>query len=241
MQDNNSEVQETKPKKEKKQPSIFFKVNKKGQHISGCMNFLRICILPFVRLVYPFRFYGNKKVADGACLYVSNHYRMIDPMYPIATTWEGIHFIAKEESYDLPILGAFCKGVKIIPVKRDGSAADIRAMMNALKALKRGEKVGIYPEGTRNKTNEPFLPFQSGAAMLAIRAQVPIVPIVMYEKCRPFKTTHILIGDPFEFSEYYGQKMTDELLAEADEKLRNRMIEMREAHTKMLAEKKKGK
>ena len=227
-----------KPKKKKVEP-ITTKANKKGRHINGWMNFLRICIAPLVRLFYPFRFYGNRKVKDGAGLYVMNHYRMVDPIYPISTTWEGIHFIGKKEVFSMPVYGFFCRKVKLIGVNRDG--ADIRGFMDALKCLKNGEKVAIFPEGTRNKTNEPFLPFKSGAAMIAIRAKAPVIPIVIYHKARLFRTSHILIGDPFELTEYYDQKLTDELLKEADEKILQKLSAMREEHTKFLEEKKKRK
>ena len=227
-----------KKEKVKKKPSILFKVNKKGLHVSTCLSFLRTFILPFVRFFYPFKYFGNKKVADGACLYVSNHYRMTDPMYILPTTKEGVHFIAKAESKKIPVFGKIIAAVKTIFVGRDGT--DARAIMDALKCLKSGEKVAIYPEGTRNKTDQPFLPFKSGSALLAIRAQVPVVPMVIYRKSRFWHRTDILIGEPFELSEYYGLKITEDLLKEADEKILAVMQEMREKH-KQLLEEKKGK
>ena len=75
--------------------------------------------------------------------------------------------------------------------------------------------------------------------MLDIKTKTPIVPVVTYEKQRPFRLNHVIIGEPFELSEYYGQKMTQELLAEADEKLRQRLLDIREEHTKLLESKKK--
>ena len=133
-----------KPKKAKKKPSILFKVNKKGLHVSPCMSFLRTFILPLVRFFFPFRYYGNKKVANGACLYVSNHYRMIDPMYILPTTKEGVHFIAKAESKKMPVFGAIISAVKTIFVGRDGT--DARAIMDALKCLKSGERLLFIPK-----------------------------------------------------------------------------------------------
>ena len=233
---NTKNTNNAKEKTAKKKPSILFKVNKKGLHVSSCISFLRTCILPFVRLCYPFRYFGNKKVKDGACIYVSNHYKMIDPMYILPTTKEGIHFIAKNDSKKFPILGPFITGAKTIYVGRDGT--DARAIMDALKCLKSGDKVAIYPEGTRNKSDQPFLPFKSGSALLAIRAQVPIVPMVVYQKARFFRRNDIIIGEPFELSEYYGKKMTEELLKEADGKILAVMEGLREKHKQMLEEKK---
>ena len=68
-----------------------------------------------------------------------------------------------------------------------------------------------------------------------------IVPMVIYKKPRFFRRTHILIGDPFELTEYYDKKLTEAEFAEADEKLRERMLAMRAEHTKFLEAKKQAK
>ena len=224
-------------KKKKKTPSITIKANKKGRHIMPFLNILRVLILPLLRVVLPFRFYGNKKVKDGACLYVCNHYRMLDVMYPAATTWEGIHYLAKDELSKNFIINLIAKPLKVLFVGRDGN--DAKAIINALKCLKNGEKVCLFPEGTRNKTDAEMLPFKSGATVLAIKSKTPIVPMMIYKKQRFFRTAHILIGDPVEFSEFYDKKLSEELIAEADKKLIELMLKMREDHTAFLQAKKK--
>ncbi len=230
---------EGKNKKSKTKTEITVKANKKGKHVMKLLNVLRVLILPLIRLVKPFRFYGNKKVKDGACVYVCNHYTLLDPAYPAATTWEGIHFVAKKENFEAPVLGGILRKLKAISANRDGN--DVRVLLDCFKCLKNGEKIAIYPEGTRNKTDEEMLPFKHGASALAIKAKVPVVPMMIYKKPRFFRTAHILIGEPFEFTEYYDRKLTSEDYAEADEKLRAIMLEMRRAHTELLNAKKKKK
>lgn len=226
--------------KKKAKDVITVKANKKGRHVMKFMNFLRIFILPIVRIFKPFRFYGNHKVKDGACVYILNHYALLDPMYPVTTTWEGIHFLAKKENFETPVVGWVARKTKTILVNRDGN--DVRALLDCFKCLKNNEKIAIYPEGTRNKTAEPLLSFKHGAAAIAIRAKVPVIPIMSYKKPRFFKMTHVLIGDPFELSEYYDRKLTEEELIEADEKLRQVMLDLRDKHTQYLeGKKKKGK
>lgn len=224
-------------KEKKTKKSITVKANKKGKHVMGFMNFLRIVALPVYYLLRPFRFYGNRKVQDGACIYVSNHYSQFDPAYHIATTWEGIHFVVKRELMDRFLIGAVVRGVKSIPVGRDGN--DVRAILDCFKCLKNGEKIAIFPEGTRNKTDEVFLPFKHGASSIAIRAKAPIVPIVIYKKPRLFRCTHILIGEPFELSQYYDKKLTEEELSKVDGELRQMMLDMRDRHTEYLQNKKR--
>ncbi len=224
-----------KPKKRKK--DITVKANKKGRHVMGMLNFLRIVFLPLFRIVRPYRLYGNKKVADGACVYVCNHYTMLDPAYPVSTTWEGIHFIAKRELFEAPVVGSILRSIKSISANRDGS--DVRVLLDSFKCLKNNEKICIFPEGTRNKKGTELEPFEHGASAIAIKAKVPIVPMTIYKKPRFFRMTHVIVGEPFEFTEYYGRKLTESDYAEADEKLREILLSLRASHTEFLQSKKK--
>lgn len=231
-----SETTEKKVKKKKNKP-ITVKANKKGRHVMKFMNFLRILVLPIYFLLKPYRYYGNRKVKDGACIYVLNHYTLFDVFYALATTWEGVHIIAKREVMDAPILGSIARGVKVISANRDGN--DVRALLDAFKCLKNNEKIAIFPEGTRNKEDVDMLEFKHGASAMAIRAKTPIVPIVIYKKPRLFRVAHILIGDPIELTKYYDKKLTEEDFKEADEYLRDLMLNMKAEHTEYLKNKKK--
>ena len=229
----------TKKAKPKKERNITIKANKKGRHIMKLLNFLRVLVLPVYYLLRPYRYFGNRKVKDGACIYISNHYGLMDPAYVASTTWEGIHFVGKKEILSTPVLGFLARRVKMISVNRDGH--DVRGLLDCFKCLKNGEKICIYPEGTRNKKGGEMLPFRHGAAVMAIKCRVPIIPLVIYKKPKFFRCTDILIGEPIELSEYYDKKLSEEELKEVDEYLRQHMIQMREAHTKYLEEKKKSK
>ena len=222
-------------KKTENRRSVLTKANKTGQHIMPFLNVLRIIFVPLLWLFRPFRFFGKRKVKDGACVYICNHYRALDVLYPACTTWEGIHFLSKKEVSKHPVFGVFLGWMKVIPVNRDGS--DARAVVEAIKCLKNGQKLGVFPEGTRNKTDEEFLPFKGGAALMAIKAKVPIQPMVIYQKPRCFHMTDIVMGEPFELSEYYDMKLTEEVLKEADQKLYDTMVALRRSHTEYLENK----
>ncbi len=233
------EEKDKNKKKSKKSKSITVNANKKGKHIMPFLNFLRVLVIPIYFLLKPFRYYGPRKVKDGACVYVSNHYTLLDAAYIAATTWEGIHFIGKKSIEETPILNAIARKVKMIPVARDGK--DVRALLDCFKCLKNNEKVAIFPEGTRNKTGVELQPFKHGAAVMAIHTKTPIVPIMMYTKPKFFRCTHILIGEPFELAEYYDRKLTDAEFAEADQKLYEYMLQMRKDHEAYLENKKAKK
>ncbi len=236
MADNKEQQELKKQKKQKKKREITVKANKKGRHIMHFLNFLRVLALPVYYLLKPFRFYGNRKVPDGPFVYVSNHRVMFDIAYPAATTWEGLHYIPKKSLAETFFVRGLVRLTKAIPVNRDGN--DVRALLDCFKCLKNGEKVVIFPEGKRNKTEEVLLPFKSGAAVMAIRTKAPIVPMVVYTKPRFFRCTHILIDKPFELCEYYDRKLTEEEILEADEKIRQHMLQMHAEHTAYLQEKK---
>ena len=226
--------------KKKKTKSITFKANKKGRHISKLLNVLRVIVLPIYWILKPYRFYGTRKAKDGACIFISNHYGLFDPAYPASMTWEAIHFIAKKEVFEMPLIGLLAKGTKAISVNRDGN--DVRGLLDCFKCLKNGEKICIYPEGTRNKGDEDtLLPFHSGAATMAIRSKTPIVPILIYKKPRFFRCTHILVGEPIELTEYYDRKLTEEEISGIDASLRQHMLDMRQEHKEFLENKKKKK
>lgn len=226
-------------KKKKKTYSITIPANKKGRHVMPFMNFLRAVFIPVYRLIYPFKCYGEKKTKDGPCVYVCNHYRIWDPVYLARTTSEGIHILAKREVMENRFMKPICKKIRCISVNRDGN--DVRALMNALKCLKNGEKVSLFPEGTRNKTQEELLPFKPGAAAMAIKAKVPVVPAAIYKKPKPFRVAHILYGKPFELSEFYDKKLTEEELAAADEIIKEKILGLKREHAEYLAQKKAKK
>ncbi len=227
-----------KPTKKKIKPyKLLVKANKKGKHVLFVMNVLRVLVIPVFFLFKPFRFYGKKQARDGACIYVGNHYKMMDIVYMASQTWECLHFVSKRENFENKFVGILARSIKAIPVNRDGN--DVRGLLDCFKCLKNGEKIAIYPEGTRNKTDEEMLPFKHGAAIMAIKTKTPIVPVVTYKRPRWFRVTHVLIGEPIDLSAYYGRKLTEEEMLEADDKIRQTMLDMKAQHTQFLQEKKK--
>ena len=139
----------------------------------------------------------------------------------------------------MPVIGPLMRKAKSISVNRDGN--DVRGLLDCFKCLKNGEKLGIFPEGTRNKTKEEMLPFRHGAAVMAIKCKAPIIPVVIYERPKLFRCTHILVGDAIELTDYYDRKNSEEDLSAADEYIRQKMLEMKAEHTQFLIEKKKKK
>ncbi len=204
----------------------LFPANKKGYHIMPFMNFLRALFYWLHFIIYPYRLHGPWKVGKGAYIYFGNHYHIFDIFYPALSTKEGVHFITKQSVLEAPVIGYWAYKVGAIGANRDGS--DVRTVMSSMKVLKNGEKLSMFPEGMRNKSGgDEFLPFHGGTALLAIKTKTPIVPFVICNRPKVFHVTHVVFGEPFELSEYYGRKLTAEDYAEAEEKLKNILYDMR--------------
>jgi len=215
---------------------LLIPADRKGRHTRGWLNFIRVFLLPAFWIIYPFRFFGKKKVPDGPYLYISNHYGSMDFIYPFCTTPECARILSKQEVLSQPFVGFMAKRVKVIPVAR--GTKDAKPLNNCLRCLKNGEKVVVFPEGTRNRTDKPLLPFKSGASVMAIKARVPVVPMLIYNRPKAFRMTHIIVGEPFELSDFYGEELTDVRRKEADAILVNKLMALREEHTAYLAAKK---
>ncbi len=163
---------------------------------------------------------------DRAYLIVGNHKSVLDVIPAAVTTDRPVHFIAKKEIWNNKLGRWFAEKCECISVAREG--ADVRAMMQAMKYLKNGENVSIFPEGTRNKTDEVFLPFKSGAAALSVKTKTPIIFVVQCKKIKAFRKSYVLYSEPFEFSDYYDKKLTAADIATCDGILRDKMLELYE-------------
>ena len=202
-------------------------------------GFLKKVVNAFIQIILPYKLIGKEKVQDGACVLVGNHYRIWDIVHMACTTKEKVHFITKQELYKSKFLGHLCDIVEAIPVSRDGQ--DAKAVMTALRYLKKGEKISMFPEGTRNRTDADLLPLKGGAALCAFKARVPVYPVMCLRKTRFFRRTKIVVGDGFELSEFYDKRMSAEDYAAAENVIRDKMLETKNGYIQMLAEEKAAK
>lgn len=222
-------------KKERDPAVTELKNKKKYRRWFKFLHFVAAMLKP----VFPFRRYGRKqKYDDRNYIFIGNHRSMLDIIPVGLATRNPVHFIAKKELWDSRFLGWFATKSQAIPVGRDGN--DVRAVMSAIKYLKNGETVAIFPEGKRNKTDEELLPLKSGAAALAIRTKTPVVPVVALKRFRPFIMHKAYFGEPVELSEFYDRKLTEEDMANADEEIKNILLSAYN-NLKELTEKKKKK
>lgn len=195
--------------------------------MTRCFSFLYALVWPFFNLVYPGKAIGRGNIPEGGALICSNHVKMSDPFF-ISFAFGRKHplnIMAKEELRHAPIIGRILDWYGIIWVKRGKS--DVGAIKAAMKVLKGNKKLLIFPEGTRH---EEIGDGKSGAVMLAIRTNVPVVPIYLPQKRAWFRRTPVVIGEPYyPFTEQ--RKATSEDYRAATEELMLRISNLKELAT----------
>lgn len=127
--------------------------------------------------------------AHGGAVIAVNHTGYLDFTYaglPVRKVKRYIRFMAKKEVFDNKISGPIMRTLKHIPVDRGAGADSFRA---AVDDLRRGELVGVYPEATISRSFE-LKDFKSGAARMALEADVPIIPVVIWGAQRVWTKGH---------------------------------------------------
>ena len=174
-------------------------------------RFLRGILLPIFKFYYNPKMYGAENIPkDGNILICGNHKHIMDQCMPIMGTKRMIHWMAKREYFDDWKVAWFFKMSGCISVDR--SIHDDVAKGKALDVLKDGGAIGLFPEGTRNKTDKFLLPFKFGAVSMAKKTDSIIVPFGISGDYKfRSKNLRVHIGKPFSIE--------DMTLEEANKKL----------------------
>lgn len=160
-------------------------------------RFLRFVLAPIFKLYYNPTIIGKENIPkDGSILIVGNHKHLMDQCLAIISTKRVIHYMAKKEYFD----GKFAWFFKLagcIPVDR--SKKDENAKSSGLEVLRNGEVLGLFPEGTRNRTENFLLPFKFGAVSMANKTDSYLVPFGITGDYK-FRSKNLTIrfGKPFK-------------------------------------------
>jgi cytidylate kinase len=136
----------------------------------------RVCWIiswPFWYLILGLRVEGRENIPGGSCIIAPNHTTMWDPPMVGAAAKRELHYLAKEDIF-VWWLSWLIRAFNAIKIKRSAGAKG--SFEEALFVLRRGGCVVMYPEGTRNKTPKPLLPFKLGPALLSQLSGAPIIP-----------------------------------------------------------------
>ncbi len=158
----------------------------------------------FMKLFYPWRALGAENIPEGQAVICGNHTTLGDPLYVVCAMGgkRQTHVMAKAEIMKWPVIGFLLKKAGIIGVNR--GKADMASVKECLRVLKNGERLLMFPEGTRVKEGETS-EAHTGAAMFATRTGSPLVPVYIQPKKRLFRKTTVVFGQPYH-PEFEGRK-----------------------------------
>lgn len=190
-------------------------------------------------LIFPSKFYNKENFPKGKAVIIANHYSVLDPCFIFGLTKKEVYFLAKKEAIKENWTGKFLRSLGAIPIDRENN--DVRAMMTAMKVIKgdTNNKLVIFPEGTRNKVDNNIQELKGGAGLFAVRTKTPIVPMIFYRKAKAFRRTKIILGEPFELTEFYDKKIQKEDVELIDKILREKMVQEQEKLYAIINDKKK--
>lgn len=179
---------------------------------------VRTAIRIYFAVVYRVKVIGTENIPKDKSqplIYCGNHRTYKDPPLIVVTAKRHVRFLAKEELRKNPFLAFLGVVFDGIYVKRDSK--DVTALKTTLKALKNGESIALFPEGTRNGM-EKGQKAKDGAAFFAVRTGAKVIPVGISGGEKPFKKMTIKYGEPMDFSGRSKDEL-DEITDEIMEKI----------------------
>lgn len=179
-----------------------------------------IVYLPFC-VLFPIRVYGKENLTGekGGAIIASNHFSNLDVIFL------SLHFfkypfkrklLAKKELGKFKPFGFMLSAFGAIFINR--GKVDLQAVREVDSTLKKGKKVIMFPEGTRNKSGSTDMQeIKSGVIFFAKKSNVPIIPLRMERKARLFRFNKVYIGKPYYIGED-GKLSTEEEVAKLEQK-----------------------
>jgi len=194
----------------------------------------RVLLGPLLHLLFRPWVRGDDNVPDvGPAVLASNHLSFSDSFFLPLVLRRRVTFLAKSDYFTGRgikgrLTAGFFRGVGQLPVDRSGGKASEAALHTGLRVLRRGDLLGIYPEGTRSPDGRLYRG-KTGVARIALEGRVPVIPVSMIDtdKVQPIGKVvprigriGVVIGEPLDFSRYEGMEddrfvlrsITDEIM-----------------------------
>ncbi len=180
-------------------------------------------IFPFFFQLLGAKHYGADNIpVEGGVIIAANHMSNWDPPFLASFLERPVSYMAKQELFEIPVFGTVIRWLFAFPVRR--GAADRSAVKAAVRELRSGRCVGIFPEGTRSKDGEVHS-FGAGVALLASMSGAPVVPAAIIGTDK-MKNLRVVYGEPIRFD----GKANRETLEAFSMKIRDDIVKMKKMH-----------
>lgn len=190
-------------------------------------NFCRIIFGIIFTVFFRWQIKGVENIPkNGGVIIAANHISLWDPPVVGSALPRKLHFMAKEELFSNQILRWIITKLGAFPVRR--GTADRTAIRKAIAILQEGGMLGLFPEGTRSKDGK-LGQAESGLAMIAIRAGVPIVPAAIIGTNKVFQAPffprfRVIFGEPIYPDKIQsGRGLSDEISKKVMDNIANLM------------------
>lgn len=183
------------------------------------------------RLLYRFKAINRQYIPEeGPVLVCANHISLLDPPLVGMQTTREVHFMAKKELFNIPIVASLIRSLHAFPVDRGGQ--DKTAMRRSLTILKEGRVLLMFPEGTRLKTGDIHQVGKghSGAGFIALKQTCTVIPAAVIGPYRLFRRTFVVFGEAVELDDLRGQPLNREVAQEASNRIVNAIQELIDQH-----------
>jgi len=184
------------------------------------LNLLKFIFRGCFRTLYKVEVVGLDNIPlTGPVVLTCNHISNFDP--PLVGGFVGLKrdpiYIIKKEILKVPVVGKVLTSFGFIAIDRQRKGGDLHALKSALKVIKEGKALFIFPEGTRSKTGKPLKP-KAGIGFLLWHCNAPVVPIRVFntEKMPFTRNLKIVIGKPFMLEKQEGKEPKEQFRDFAD-------------------------
>ena len=210
-----SEQQENKALTDKPQKQL---TRRPATASSGIYRVLRVLAAFLFHTFVPVRYHHIERAQlDAPFIVIGNHLSLLDPVIVAAAVKRyEIAFMAKKELSGNGLFKRFLLCIHTIFVSRHNS--DMEAMRTSMRALRSGEVLGIFPEGTRY--HQGLMEEQeAGAAMIALRSGVPMIPMYISRKLALFRPVDCVVGEPVPMDDLREKGINKETCRELMERI----------------------
>lgn len=162
---------------------------------SGLYTFIRGVLAGALKTIWPVRFHNRQQLdVPAPYILIGNHQSWIDPVVmAVGVRKEQICLVGKRELSAGGALTKIMKELHVILVNRHNT--DMEAMRSCMKVVREGRILAIFPEGTRHHKGL-MEELETGVAMIALRAGVPLIPMLVPTKMKLFRRNDCYVGQP---------------------------------------------